>query len=383
MKKIQTIILLLSIFILASISYAQEEDERILYYQMEPLDDSLFINIQAALLIDPPDPKAEIVVDLRDNTNQTISVKGSLYPLLALNEKLRSRILGYPFKINLEETINYGSIFTRVIEKLRFKKIINPPSVFHISPTLGYINPFLQLMGGERFGFALKKDIGFSFGIGTPYSGVLETNYYEFNFHILGLRAGIISNDDTFIENKYENNHNNIYFAKSFQINYIVPFGNFFEFGYFKTIGKIDSIKIQKYRPPVNISVLSDGRILDPYLVQGEFYNWEVRYPIKILESTRSKFYISKFLDELHIGYTGRELSLAGSVFDLRFDALVKSKQRMPQYVADILVQKVFDYWGFAAIAVGPSFIYGTLHNGKPGFTALFVNLRLKIGTSL
>lgn len=379
---------LIYIFLILSIitfrtSIAQDEEERILYFQMEPLDDSLFIRIQENLFIDPPDPKAEIVVDIRDNANQTISVKGALYPLLALDDEIKAHIINYPFKLNLEETINYSSVFTRVIDRLRFRKIINPPSVFQISPTLGYINPFLQFMGGERFGFALKHDIGFSFGIGTPYSGALETNYYEINFHILGFRVGLISNDDTFIENKFHNNHNNIYFAKSFQVNYVVPFGNFFEFGYFKTLSKFDSTKILKYTPEENIAVLPDGRVLDPFLVQGEYYNWEFRYPVKVLESTRSKIYVAKFLDEIHVGYTGRELSLAGSVFDFRFDTMVSSKKREPQYVVDILIQKVFDYWGFAAIAVGPSVIYGTLHNGKPGFTSFFANVRLKIGTSL
>jgi hypothetical protein len=374
-------------FILSIIAFrdiiAQEEEDRILYFQMEPLDDSLFIKIQENLLIDPPDPKAEIVVDIRDNANQTISVKGALYPLLALNEELRARIINYPFKLNLEETINYGSIFIRVIDKLRFKKIINPPSVFQISPTLGYINPFLQFMGGERFGFALKNDVGFSFGIGTPYSGALETNYYEINFHILGFRGGLISNDDTFIENKLSNNQNNIYFTKSFQVNYVVPFGNFFEFGYFKSINSFDSTKILKYASQENIVELQDGKVLDPFLVQGEFYNCEFRYPIKFLESTRSKIYVAKFLNEIHIGYSGRELSLAGSVFDLRFDAMLSSKEREPQYVVDMLIQKVFDYWAFTAIAIGPSLIYGTIDNGKHGFTSMFVNVRLKIGTSL
>ena len=382
--KLQHIYIFVILIVIAfRASIAQEEEERILYYQMEPLDDSLFIRIQENLFIDPPDPKAEIVVDIRDNANQTISVKGALYPLLALNEEIRARIVNYSFKLNLEETINYSSVFKRVLDKLRFNKIINPPSAFQISPTLGYINPFLQFMGGERFGFALKKDIGFSIGIGTSYSGALETNYYEINFHILGLRAGLISNDDTFIEHKFENNHNNIYFNKSYQITYVVPFGNFFEFGYFKTLNTFDNTKILKYAPQENIAELPDGRVLDPYLVQGEFYNWEFRYPVKVLESTRSKIYLAKFLNEIHIGYTGRELSLAGSVFDFRFDALVSSKNREPQYVIDILVQKIFDYWGFAAIAIGPSVIIGTLKNGDAGFTSLFVNVRLKIGTSL
>ena len=383
MKRIFLLIQIIFVFMGSLSLFAQDEEAQILYYQMEPLDDSLFIKIQESLFIDPPDPKAEIVIDMRDNANQTISVKGALYPILALKEELRAKIITYPFKINLEETINYSSVFTRVIDKLRFKKIINPPSVFQISPTLGYINPFLQFMGGERFGFAIKQDIGFSFGIGTPFSGALETNYYEVNFHILGFRAGLVSNDDTFIENKFENNHNNIYFVKSFQVNYVIPFGNFFEFGYFKTLSEFDSSKILTYSPPSNIAVLPDGRVLDPYLVQGEFYNWEFRYPLKLLESTRSKVYVANFLNEIHIGFTGRELSLAGSVFDFRFDALVKSRERETQYVCDILIQKIFDYWAFSAIAAGPSVIFGTLENGKPGFTSFFVNVRLKIGTSL
>ncbi len=363
---------------------AQQDEEPIVYFQMEPLDDSLFIQIQEVFLIDPPDPKAEIVVDLRDVNNQTISIRGSLYPFLALPGDLRARIITYPFKLNLEETINFGSVFSRVISKLRFDKIINTPTVFQISPTLGYINPFLQFMGGERFGFALKKDIGFSLGIGTPYSGALETNYYEFNFHILGLKAGIISNDDTFIEHKSENTHNNIYFERTFHITYTLPFGNFFEFGYMETQKEFGKTKLAKYRPESSLILNEDSTIkYQPYLVQGSFMNWEFRYPVKLLESTRGKFYAAKFVDELHIGYTGRELSLAGSTFDLRLDAMVSSPHRQPQYVIDILVQKVFDYWAFSAIAVGPSVIISNTNNGKIGFITFFVNARFKMGTSL
>ena len=76
-------------------------------------------------------------------------------------------------------------------------------------------------------------------------------------------------------------------------------------------------------------------------------------------------------------------MSLVGSVFDFRFDALVSSKQRQPQYVLDLMIQKVFDYWGFSVIAVGPSITLGTNKNDKFGLTAGFVNLRIKVGSSL
>ena len=127
-----------------------------------------------------------------------------------------------------------------------------------------------------------------------------------------------------------------------------------------------------------------DGTIkFQPFLVRGEYINWEFRYPVKILESTRGKVYVARFLDELHIGYMGREMSMAGSVFDFRFDALVSSRHREPQYVVDLMVQKIFDYWAFSVIAVGPSIVLGTTEKDKFGLTSGFVNLRMKVGSSL
>ena len=111
--------------------------------------------------------------------------------------------------------------------------------------------------------------------------------------------------------------------------------------------------------------------------------NWEMRYPVKVLGATRGKFYVAQFIDEWHIGFTGRELSLAGSVFDLRFDAMFNSPVRQPQYVLDILVQKIFDYWAFSTISLGPSIIMSNTNSGGFGFTSLFLNLRIKVGSSL
>ena len=124
---------------------AQDDDEPIFYFQMEPLDDSLFILIQENLFIDPPDPKAEIIVDLRDTKNRTIQVKSRLYPLLALKEEIRARVVTFPFKINLEDNITYTSVFTDIVDKMKFGKLSAPPTKTQISSTNGYINPYLQL----------------------------------------------------------------------------------------------------------------------------------------------------------------------------------------------------------------------------------------------
>ena len=381
---------LLSFLVLVNSDYlfAQEEEEPILYYQMEPLDDSLFIHIQEQLFIDPPDPKAEIVVDLRQPTDQTISVKGSLYPLLAIKPETRARIITYPFKLNLEETINYGSLFTRVIQKLRFNNILNPPTVFQISPTLGYINPYIQIMGGERFGIPLKKDIGLSIGFGTPYSGALETNFTEVNFHILGAKVGVLLSVDAMVELKSSENHNNLYITDGIQMSYTVPFGNFFEVGYLNSSTEFTEAFLNKY----TINTVNENNIVynpdstikfQPYLLQGGFVNWEFRYPVKVMGALRSKFYFASFVDEMHAGFTGRELTLAGSVFDLRMDFMFNSPVRQNQFVMDISVQKIFDYWAYSSIAIGPSVIISKLKNGGLGFNSFFVNIRVKVGSSL
>jgi hypothetical protein len=373
---------LLSLFILLSfcspaVLYPQTEgEEQILYYQMEPLDDSLFIKIQTEVFIDPPDPKAEIIADLRDPNNQTVSIKGALYPFLAFTPETRARIITFPFKINLEEDIHYGSVFTRVFEKMRFGKIVSPPSVTQISSTLSYINPFAQIFGGERFAFAIKRDIGISLGSGTPYSGPLETNFVEANFHILGFSGGIFNSIDALTDLKENNNHNNLYATTGFQITYVIPFGNFLQVGYLDVLEEPSVFQIEKWRE-------DDTRDLRVKILDGSYFNWEFRYPFSLLGSTRAKFYFGQYVNEWHVGFTGREISLAGSTFDLRLDVMPHSDVREPQLVVDILVQRIAEGWAFSALAVGPSAIFSTLEGGRFGVTSIFFNLRVKVGTSL
>jgi hypothetical protein len=353
-----------------------EEEEPILFYQMEPLDDSLFIKIQEEVFIDPPDPKAEIIVDLRDQNNQTVSIKGTLYPFLAFDPVTRAKIITFPFKINLEETIHYGSVFTRVFEKMRFGKLVSPPTATQISPTLHYINPFFQLFGGDRFGFSIKKDIGISLGIGTPYSGPLETNFVEANFHILGFFGGAFNSVDAFTEVKEDENHNNLYVTTGIQMGYVIPFGNFFQVSYISVLDEPTDTEILRWQEN-NVGQYTIKYLTDSYI------NFELRYPISVLGSTRGKFYVARYVDEWHIGFTGRELSLAGSTFDFRFDGMVSSDIREPSYVVDVLVQKIAEGYAFSAIALGPSVIFSTTSTGGFGVTSIFFNFRLKVGTSL
>lgn len=377
MRKIIYVIVLTLIFVSSNNLLAQElEGEQILYFQMEPFDDSLFIKIQAEVFIDPPDPKAEIIADLRDVNNQTLSIKGTLYPFLAFSPETRARVQTFPFKINLSESINFGSVFTRVIEKIRFTKIISPPTFYQISSTLQYINPFLQFQGGERFGVPLKQDIGVSFGAGTPYSGIVETNFIEFNFHILGVHGGIFNGIDGITSIRKENSHNNLYTTLGYHIGYVLPFGNFIEVGFAELIDEATESEVSKFRQ-------NDTEKFKAKILSGSYMNWEFRYPFSLLGSTRAKIYCANYFNEFHVGFTGRELSLAGSTFDFRFDAMPTSDVRQPQYVLEFLVQKIAESWGFSAISIGPSLILSKDTKGNTGVISFLLNLRLKVGTSL
>jgi len=366
--------------------FAQDDEEQINYFQMEPLDDSLFIYIQQALFIEPPDPKAEIIADLRDANNQTISIKGALYPFLALPPDLRARVITFPFKINLEEDIHYGSVFSRVIEKIKINKVLDPPTKQQISSTMGYINPFFELFGGERLGIPIKKDIGLSFGVLTKYEGPLNTNFLEANFHILGVFGGAYTNVDALITSFTDNNHNNLIFTSGYQIGYVFPFGNFFEVSYLSSVDDFTENQVAQYLNPGKGTVIfnEDGSVkYQAWLVDDSFLNWEFRYPVKLLGATKGRVYAGKFLNEWHFGFDFREMSLAGSTFDFLFDAMTSSEHRNPQYVVTLTVQKIAESWAFSAFSIGPSLIMSRLEDGSFGVYKIFVNMRFKMGSSL
>jgi len=385
--KLNYFLLLLIVCILPSFSsLLAQEEEQINYFQMEPLDDSLFIYIQQELFIDPPDPKAEIIADLRDANNQTISIKGSLYPFLAISPELRARIITYPFKINLEEDINYGSVFTRVVEKIKISKLAQPPTKQQITSTLWYINPFFQLFGGERFGIPLKRDIGLSFGIGTRYEGPLNTNALEGYFHILGAYGGAFTNIDALINTFSTENQNNLIVTSGLQIGYVIPFGNFFEISYLTVLDDFTPDRRTKYLTTSRETVVlndTGGVKYQARLLEGSYLNWEFRYPIQVMGSTRGRFYIAQYADEWHLGFDFKEMSLAGSTFDLWFDAMPSDKYRNPQYIINLMVQKIAESWAFSAFSIGPSLILSRTSNGKFGTIKVFFNMRLKMGSSL
>src|SRR5690606_38956963 len=125
--------------------------------------------------------------------------------------------------------------------------------------------------------------IGLSFGFGTPYSGPLETNFLEANIHILGIFGGAFTKIDELTELKKDNNHNNIYTASGIQVGYTIPFGNFFQISYINVLGSYSARTLEKYQS-------YDTEDYQAKILRGSYFNWEFRYPVSILASTRGKF---------------------------------------------------------------------------------------------
>jgi len=392
---IATIAMLLAVALPALAQDEGPDEEVIRYFQMETMDDSLFIRIQEEMKIDPPNPKAEIVVDLRDPQNQTVTIQSMVFPFLAFSPETRARIMTFPFKLNLEEQTTYTSVFTRVIKRIKIRNLVQPPLRTQILSTRGYVNPYFQFYGGERMGFAIKKDIGITLGTGTPYSGAMESDMIEFNLHALGARVGLVTaatalvgktlnqslagdTASSFVLN--QGNRMHLHYATSaLQAGYVIPLGNFFEVGYQKVL--------EEMAPTDQGFILADSAAgYRPKVMTNSYFNWEFRYPMRNQGSTRAKAYFALYQNEFHLGYTGRELVLVGSNFDLRFDFMFpqgRRRDRPAQLVLECLVQKIAEGWASSVISVGPSLIIGVNDRGKLGVNTLFFNLRVKLGSSL
>jgi hypothetical protein len=83
---------------------------------------------------------------------------------------------------------------------------------------------------------------------------------------------------------------------------------------------------------------------------------------------------------EFHAGFIGREMRMAGSLFDLRMDATFGSSKRNFQFLFEAMISNVGEGFSLTSFAIGPSFRLGTKSSNNFGFLTILVNMRLKIG---
>ena len=358
-------------------------------------DDSVFIKVQEQMNISPLLESYNLTVNIQDANvnNQYIVIGDETDPSAVraswaqLTPDVQAKLLAWSGsnKENLnQKQLNYGSVFLDVFKSIKIKDVIAPPRRNRdIRGTTAYINPYLQLFGGDPLGIPFKQSIGMSFGLGTPYSFPLETDIVGASFHLLGAwvgvnsrvkelapRSGASSQQSTFSINSY----NNIY-APNIMLNvgYHIPFGNFFEVSYHTTI---DTGVADLPAPIINSAT---GEVMPNNVLKNGYFNYMFSYPFRTFGSTRAKIYVGRHLGETHAGFSGREMRLAGSVFDTRIDATFKGIRNF-QIAMDIMVSQIGEGFSLNSFAMGPSIRLSKLEDGSFGVLTVAANIRFKLG---
>lgn len=367
-------------------------------------DDSVFVQIQDEMAVDPKLSSYTIIVNVSDpDPNNHYVVIGEetdatkiQMSWLQITKPVQQKLLNWSAtnKINLQQKkYNYVSVFTEVIKNIKFKDVISPPKKEReILSTTAYINPFFNAFGSEPLGIPLKKSFGISLQLGTPYSGPLETDMVGANFHFIGAKIGITSMVKELVlkrgggasDNSKQStfgNYNNIFAPLiGIQASYVIPFGNFLEVGYFAVIDSSSG-----YDPPIKVEnrydPLQQGRYMPNLVITNQsYFNWEFRYPIRTFGSSRAKIYFGQYLGEFHAGYLGRELRFAGSVFDLRMDYTFNSPSRNWQFLIEAYVANIGESFANSSFAIGPSIRITRGVDGTLGVVTALVNARFKLG---
>jgi hypothetical protein len=115
-------------------------------------------------------------------------------------------------------------------------------------------------------------------------------------------------------------------------------------------------------------------------VLEGTYFNWEFRYPFRTFGSTRAKIYVARYLGEWHVGWTAREMRIAGAIFDARLNFMVKGESRNFQVLYETLVSDIGEGFSNTAFAFGPSIRLGKMASGGFGVLTVMLNIRFKIG---
>lgn len=389
-------------------AYAQEEREDDAstwkYFRIDARaqDDSVFVKIQEEMGVTPPFESYPLYVNTLDPNpanhyiviGDEASQDKTQVAWSTISPGVQKVLLAYrgANKVWLnKKKLNYGSVFLDAFKNVKFKEFISPPGRYReIKSTTAYINPYLQIFGGEALGIPIKQSFGFSFFQGTPYTGPLECDMVGANFHLLGLSVGVSTrlkelarvrgagHEDEDVNTGLQN-YNNLFTPKlGLQVSYVFPLGNFLEFGYYTVLDSGD------YDPPrqvINRSTLDTVVVYMPNnVLHNSYFNFEFRYPFRLFGSTRAKVYFARSFYESHIGLSGRELRVAGSVFDIRIDATLKGEKRNFQLLFETFISNIGEGFSLSSFALGPSIRLGKNPNGKFTVTNVMLNMRLKMG---
>ncbi len=363
-------------------------------------DDSIFLLAQDDMGIDPKLESYTLVVNISDQNqiNQYVVIgeesdpSAIRYSWAQLSKRVQDGLVNWTGtnKENLNpHKLHYASVFTDVISQIRIKELAAPPRKERaIRNTTAYINPYLQLFGGEKLGIPIKRSMGFTFGMGTKYSAPFESDLLSVGFNMLGVNISYntaIDNLNTHnISGEFGDNfpwkqYNNIFHPlRAIELSYVIPLGNFLEIG---TMSEIKLTGDENLHGPL-YTFYENGDSSKPMpnnVLKGSYFNAEFRYPFRMFGSTRTLFYAAYYANETHIGLLTRESRLVGAVFDFRTNFTLP-KIRNFQVLIEIMVSGIGEGFALNSFAIGPSIRLSKQENGKFGVITAFVNARFKLG---
>jgi len=400
--------LLLAVFCLNSFVFTQQEEDQNnprswkyfkVYARSE--DDSIFIIAQDDMGVDPKLESYTIVVNLMDgNTQNQFIVLGDesdpsaqRYAWSQLSKKVQDGLINWTGtnKENLNaKRLDYASVFLDVIRQIKIKEFVAPPKRERsIRSTTAYINPYLQLFGGEKLGIPIKRSIGFTMGFGTKYSAPFESDLVSIGMNIIGVNISYnttIDNLNTHVfspetgDNYPWKQYNNIFSPlRAIELSYVLPLGNFLEVGVLSDI-KYGKYSTAAYGPQYTFYEQGDSsKPMPNNILKGTYINAEFRYPFRMFGSTRTQVYVGYYANETNIGIITRESRLAGAVFDFRANFTLP-KIRNFQVLFEIMVSNIGEGFALNSFAIGPSVRLSKTDKGKFGVITAFVNARFKLG---
>jgi hypothetical protein len=383
-------------------AFPQEDDyqnpRKWTYFKIDPAkisDDSLFYFLQIDCNPEISDDQilqsVKIYVDLRDASKRKIFLGNPLEKNTAsfqweiLSDYVRNGLLNYigPNKFNLSPNIiNYSSPFYYGYKELNPGKLIRPVAgEKQFTGALNFINPYLQLFGGEKLGIPIKSSIGVTFAIGNKYSGPFESDQFSFGVNLYGVSFNYLSRikglntSDFYYSNELVGQFNNIFNpATAFEISYAIPFGNFLEIGYMNIPVRNNLKGFPNY-----IYYDIKGKQMPNNILWGNYFNFELRYPFSLMEAERSQVYAAYYAHEVHIGLFTRDSKIGNTVFDFRTN-FTFSDLRNFQILSEIMFSGFSENFGLRSLAIGPSLRFTKLEFCKFGLHTLMLNARLKIG---
>ncbi len=399
-------IFLCSLMIQTQVSFSQQEDPNNprtwKYFKIlaRAEDDSIFIFAQDDMGIDPKLESYTLVVNITDANEQNQFIvlgdesdpSASRYGWSQLSKRVQDGLINWSNtnKENLnQKKLDYASVFLDVIRQIKIKEFVAPPKRERaIRNTTAYINPYFTVFGWEALGIPVKRSIGFTFGIGSKYSGPFESDEIDAGFQMLGVNISYVTRlrelnthdlGSDSVENKPWKQYNAIFMPpRGIKLTYVIPLGNFLEVGVYSEIKETGVVP--GGGPPLYVFTnKKDGTLMPNNLVTGSNLIAEFRYPFRMFGSTRTQVYAAYYMNEMNIGLFTRESRLVGSVFDFRVNATLK-KIRNFQLLFEIMVSNIAEGFALNSFAIGPSIRLTKLDTGQFGLVSAFVNFRFKLG---